>query len=78
MKRLPKEQLDLFISNTKDLLSDKEELEIYNELKKSGIIDNLKKLSKNKRIKSIEIMNNTVVKNENEIEENKDKGFGTL
>ena len=66
------------ISNTKDLLSDKEELEIYNELKKSGIIDNLKKLSKNKRIKSIEIMNNTVVKNENEIEENKDKGFGTL
>ena len=49
MKGLPKSQLEMFINNTEELVENNEELIVYKELKDSGIIENLQKLSDDKK-----------------------------
>lgn len=62
MKRLPKAQLEIFINNTGELVENNEELTVYKELKDSGIIENLQKLTDDKRKDYIKVLNDTVQK----------------
>ena len=62
MRRLPKSQLEIFINNTEELVENNEELTVYKELKDSGIIGNLQKLTDNKRKDYIKVLNDAVQK----------------
>ena len=62
MRRLPKSQLEIFINNTEELVENNEELTVYKELKDSGIIENLQKLTDDKRKDYIKVLNDTVQK----------------
>ena len=62
MRKLPKSQLEIFINNTEELVENNEELTVYKELKDSGIIGNLQKLTDNKRKDYIKVLNDTVQK----------------
>ena len=53
LRSLPKAQADIFISNTKELLEDKEKLKVYNQLVNSGIIKDLQILTEEQRKKYI-------------------------
>ena len=71
MRRLPKSQLEIFINNTEELVENNEELTVYKELKDSGIIENLQKLSDDKRKDYIKVLNNTVQERVEEKSQNK-------
>ena len=71
MKGLPKSQLEMFINNTEELVENNEELIVYKELKDSGIIENLQKLSDDKRKDYIKVLNNTVQERVEEKSQNK-------
>lgn len=62
MRRLPKSQLEIFINNTEELVENNEELTVYKELKDSGIIGNLQKLTDDKRKDYIKVLNDAVQK----------------
>jgi len=62
MRRLPKSQLEIFINNTEELVENNEELTVYKELKDSGIIENLQKLTDDKRKDYIKVLNDAVQK----------------
>ena len=62
MRKLPKSQLEIFINNTEELVENNEELTVYKELKDSGIIGNLQKLTDNKRKDYIKVLNYAVQK----------------
>lgn len=62
MRKLPKSQLEIFINNTEELVENNEELTVYKELKDSGIIGNLQKLTDNKRKDYIKVLNDAVQK----------------
>ena len=62
MRRLPKSQLEIFINNTEELVENNEELTVYKELKDSGIIGNLQKLTVDKRKDYIKVLNDAVQK----------------
>ena len=62
MRKLLKSQLEIFINNTEELVENNEELTVYKELKDSGIIGNLQKLTDNKRKDYIKVLNYAVQK----------------